>query len=60
MGLITHCNLHTPEEKVNSHSPCLKFEWVEKKPLSRVWRFELGATPREGNCVDLRSIGIAQ
>jgi hypothetical protein len=29
---------------VNSHRLCLKFEWVEKEPLSRVWRFKLEAT----------------
>ena len=32
MGLITHCNLYTPEEKVNSHRLYLGFEWVEKEP----------------------------
>ena len=28
MGLITPLYLYAPEEKVNSHSPYLGFEWV--------------------------------
>ena len=33
MGLITPLYLYTPEEKVNSHSPYLRFEWVEEITL---------------------------
>ena len=32
MGLITPLYLLAPEEKVNSHSPYLEFEWDEKYP----------------------------
>ena len=32
MSLITSLYLLAPEEKVNSHSPYLGFEWDEKYP----------------------------
>ena len=32
MGLITPLYLLAPEEKVNSHSPYLRFAWDEKYP----------------------------
>ena len=34
MGLITPLYLLAPEEKVNSHSPYLGFEWVEEINLN--------------------------